>query len=64
MSFWLPIAFICFSNGNCGFATGALTATASECEEINYVIRHKLVTDLTVGAFELTCAPLPKKDFI
>jgi len=51
MSFWIPVAFICFTNGACGFANGTLTATASQCEQRNYAVRHKLATDLSVDVF-------------
>ncbi len=64
MSFWIPVAFICFTNGACGFANGTLTATASQCEQRNYAVRHKLATDLSVDAFELTCVQIPKEEFI
>jgi hypothetical protein len=64
MSFWIPVAFICFTNGACGFANGTLTATASQCEKTNYAVRQKLATDLSVDAFELTCIQIKKDEFI
>ena len=64
MSFWLPVAFICLSSGSCGFANGKLTATASECEQKNYSVRHKLTTDLDVASFRLVCIQIPKEEFI
>ena len=64
MSFWLPVAFICLSSGNCGFANGKLTATASECEQKNYSVRQKLATDLDVASFKLVCIQIPKEEFI
>jgi len=64
MSFWLPIAFICLSGGNCGFANGKVTATASECEQKNYAVRQKLTTDLDVASFKLVCIQIPKEEFI
>ena len=64
MSFWLPVAFICLSGGNCGFANGKLTATASECEQKNYAVRHNLTTDLDVASFELSCIQIKKDQFI
>ena len=64
MSFWLPVAFICLTSGNCGFANGKLTATASECEQKNYAVRHKLATDLDVASFKLVCIEIKKHDFI
>ena len=51
MSFWLPVVFICLSGGNCGFANGSLTATASQCEKTNYAVRQNLTTDLDVASF-------------
>jgi hypothetical protein len=64
MSFWLPVVFICLSGGNCGFANGSLTATASQCEKTNYAVRHKLVTDLDVASFKLACIQIFKEEFI
>lgn len=64
MSFWLPVAFICLSGGNCGFASGNLAATASQCEQKNYVVRQKLTTDTDVASFKLVCIQIPKEEFI
>ena len=64
MSFWLPVAFICLSSGNCGFANGKLTATSSECEQKNYAVRQKLATDTDVASFKLVCIQIPKEEFI
>jgi len=64
MSFWLPVVFICLSGGNCGFANGSLTATASQCETTNYAVRQKLATDLDVASFKLVCIEINKHDFI
>jgi hypothetical protein len=64
MSFWIPVAFICFVNGSCGFANGTLTVTARQCEQKNYAVRQKLAADINVGAFELTCVQIPKEEFI
>jgi hypothetical protein len=64
MSFWLPVAFICLTSGNCGFANGKLTATASECEQKNYEVRHKLATELDVASFKLVCIQIKKDEFI
>ena len=64
MSFWLPVAFICLSGGSCGFANGKLTASASQCEQRNYVVRQNLTTDIGVASFELVCIQLPKEEFI
>jgi hypothetical protein len=64
MSFGLPVAFICLTSGNCGFANGKLTATASECKQKNYSVRQKLTTDLDVASFELSCIQIKKDQFI
>jgi len=64
MSFWIPVAFICFTNGACGFASGSLTATASQCEKTNYAVRQKLATDLDVASFKLVCIQIKKNEFI
>ncbi len=66
MFLWIPVAFICFTNGSCGFADGGLMVTARECDQKNYVVRQKLATDLSVDAFELTCLKIKPKtaDFI
>ena len=64
MSFWIPVAFICFTNGACGFANGTLTATASQCEKTNYAVRQKLATDLDVASFKLVCIQIKKNEFI
>ena len=64
MSFWLPVAFICFAGGNCGFANGSLTATAAQCEQKNDALRHKFATDLKVQGFELSCLQISKEEFI
>ena len=64
MSFWIPVAFICFVNGSCGFANGTLTVTASQCEQKNYAVRQKLATDLDVASFKLVCIQIPKEEFI
>ena len=64
MSFWLPVAFICLTSGNCGFANGKLMATASQCEQKNYLVRQKLTTDLDVASFELSCIQIKKDQFI
>jgi len=64
MSFWIPIAFICFTNSDCGFANGSVTATASQCEKTNYAVRHKLVVDLDVASFKLACIQIFKEKFI
>ena len=64
MSFWLPVAFICLTGGNCGFANGQLTATASQCEQKNYSVRQKLATDIEVASFKLVCIQIKKDEFI
>ena len=64
MSFWLPVAFICLTGGNCGFASGTLTAAASQCEQKNYAVRQKLATDTDVASFKLICIQIPKEEFI
>jgi hypothetical protein len=64
MLFWLPVAFICLANGNCGFANGKLMATFSECEQKNYAVRQKLTTDIDVASFELSCIQIKKDQFI
>ena len=64
MSFWLPVAFICLANGNCGFANGQLTATTSQCEQRNYSVRQKLATDIEVASFKLGCIQMKKDEFI
>ena len=61
---WLPVAFICFIGGNCSFASGSLTATASQCEEKNYRLRHQLIIDMSISKFELVCLAIPKVSFI
>tara|TARA_R110000782_G_scaffold19471_1_gene53143 strand:- start:174 stop:365 length:192 start_codon:yes stop_codon:yes gene_type:complete len=61
---WLPVAFICFFGADCGFASGRPTATASQCEQKNYKLRHELVTDMSISRFELVCLQIPKEDFI
>jgi len=64
MSFWLPVVFICLTGGNCGFANGSLTATASQCEATNYAVRQKLATDIDVASFKLVCIQIKKDEFI
>jgi len=64
MSFWLPVVFICLTGGNCGFANGKLTATASKCEQKNYAVRQNLTTDLDVASFELSCIQIKKDQYI
>ena len=64
MSFWLPIAFICLTGGNCGFANGSLAATSSQCEQKNHAVRQKLATDTDVASFKLVCIQIPKGEFI
>jgi len=63
---WIPVAFICFTGGSCGFSNGGLTVTARECEQKNYVVRQKLAVDISIDAFELTCLKIKPKtaDFI
>ena len=61
---WLPVAFICFFGADCGFASGRPTATASQCEEKNYKLRHELIIDMRISKFELTCLEIPKVSFI
>jgi len=64
MLFWLPVVFICLTGGNCGFASGSLTATASQCEATNYPVIQKLATDLDVASFELSCIQIKKDQYI
>ena len=66
MFVWIPVAFICFTDGSCGFSNGGLTVTARECEQKNYVVRQKLAVDISIDAFELTCLKIKPKtaDFI
>jgi len=61
MSFWLPVAFICLSGGNCGFASGRLSVSIEQCEAQNFQVRRKLATNTEVAAFDMTCIEIKPK---
>lgn len=52
---WIPVIFLCMSNGTCGFMQGTPTYTERSCNAQLESTLPVLQADVNVTAFDGTC---------
>lgn len=58
---WLPVAFVCLTNGVCSFYNGNLSISVEQCQGQNQTASLVMQQDKDVRAFQVDCLELSPK---
>lgn len=58
---WLPVAFVCLTNGVCSFYNGNLSISVEQCQGQNQKASLVMQQDKDVQAFQVDCLELSPK---
>ena len=59
---WIPVAFVCLVNGECGFHQTYVERYLQECEAVNRKAAAKMQADPDVRAYNVTCIQVLLKE--
>jgi len=59
---WIPVAFICLTNGECSFHQTYVERYLQECEAVNRRAVAKMQADPDVKAYDVTCIQVLLKE--
>ena len=61
MSVWLPVLFVCLTNGACEFYSGTLSVSVGQCESQNAKVRQALSLRPNISAYQIACIEIKPK---
>lgn len=59
--FWLPVAFVCFTNLECVFYSGNLSISVDQCKAQNNAVKKVMEVNSEIKAYQTECLEIEPK---
>jgi hypothetical protein len=61
MSVWLPVLFVCLTNGKCDFYSGDISVSIAQCAAQNAIAERTVKAGKNVDAYQIVCIEIKPK---
>tara|TARA_R110000868_G_C10317621_1_gene712781 strand:+ start:44 stop:244 length:201 start_codon:yes stop_codon:yes gene_type:complete len=61
MPVWLPVLFVCLTNGKCDFYAGDISVSVAQCAAQNAIAERLIKGGRTVEAYQMACIEIKPK---
>jgi hypothetical protein len=61
MSVWLPVLFVCLTNGKCDFYSGDISVSVAQCAAQNAIAERTVKASGNVDAYQVVCIEITPK---
>jgi hypothetical protein len=61
MSVWLPVLFVCLTNGKCDFYSGDISVSVAQCAAQNAIAERTVKASGNVDAYQMVCIEITPK---